>query len=1002
MLKKNATKFLLGSLILCCGCVQDDYDLNKDILLDVTISGNKITLPVSNFKPILLDSLIDVNDIDILENLNGVYSLKKTDVIDPIDIDIDPIKINIDSITHKTTFQFDEVTIDEAVLNKVVEQQNFGIDKVSIEDLNTSLPRLGTNVPTDLLTPELKAQIENLKKLGSNQQISLPINYKASTGTQQVGFQLDYDLPKEIKEISNITLNNLIRFKVSNPKILSGVKKTISFSATFPEGFVLGLDKSAPNASKYSLSADKRTINITGIEAKNDEEFVQFYIHEIVNLGSKQSNGKISLKDNITYQVDYDLNGTVNVSAQTDLSAFKFIVEMNHKVTFEDAQGSTNDIDVEFEPLTFDFSAHFNNLKHIKEVEYIEFNAANSIIQFTTNFGDGGFAPFNLKKGSQLKLTFPENFVLDLSLCKYPEGVTYDKTEHAFFISDINKLNGFKWSLALDRINVYTKVEDGHCDLNATATISAVSNDGNLKLGEAKLESLNSTLETLKDKNVIFTMAETHLHIDDAVVMTETIHETITEHTSFNLDEKIDEEIERINSIEFSKEVPITLSVEMTGTKDIKTNIHLNMNVVMPSFLELISADPRVTIKDDTLKVVADYNPQDKKMEIKLKAKKIVFDGKEFPNGLELEIGSDKSRYLKYDTDLPINGEAYIDETEMHSTILGKDISINVNINIAEIDIKKFSGIYCGKIDPIHESIDFDLGEDLDFLKDKVNSVKLSDPQIMFTIDNPVGVPVDMDLTLIGKDDQNKAIETSRVNTKFTLDPAEYINEEVVTRDLKFLLTNKPTAMEGYKNIVVPELSNLLKQIPNALDIELIPTVNTGTTHFVDLSKEMVFHPAYDIVVPLSFDSIHIEYTEVVEDLNKDLADPLQHFANIGVKAKMNIRNTIPVGLTLTAEPIDIHGKIIEGVEVQAVTVAAGNGEKIDAADTAENPGEEVVIVIKSQGHVLHKLDKLNLLIKGDADQTVGGKPLTPEQGVHITNVVLEVIGDFDTNLEDL
>ena len=173
MLKKNATKFLLGSLILCCGCVQDDYDLNKDILLDVTISGNKITLPVSNFKPILLDSLIDVNDIDILENLNGVYSLKKTDVIDPIDIDIDPIKINIDSITHKTTFQFDEVTIDEAVLNEVVEQQNFGIDKVSIEDLNTSLPRLGTNVPTDLLTPELKAQVENLKKLGSNQQISL-------------------------------------------------------------------------------------------------------------------------------------------------------------------------------------------------------------------------------------------------------------------------------------------------------------------------------------------------------------------------------------------------------------------------------------------------------------------------------------------------------------------------------------------------------------------------------------------------------------------------------------------------------------------------------------------------------------------------------------------------------------------------------------------------------------------------------------------------------------
>ena len=35
----------------------------------VSIAGNKITLPVGNVKPIVLDSLIDVDDIDLLEKM---------------------------------------------------------------------------------------------------------------------------------------------------------------------------------------------------------------------------------------------------------------------------------------------------------------------------------------------------------------------------------------------------------------------------------------------------------------------------------------------------------------------------------------------------------------------------------------------------------------------------------------------------------------------------------------------------------------------------------------------------------------------------------------------------------------------------------------------------------------------------------------------------------------------------------------------------------------------
>ena len=498
-------------------------------------------------------------------------------------------------------------------------------------------------------------------------------------------------------------------------------------------------------------------------------------------------------------------------------------------------------------------------------------------------------------------------------------------------------------------------------------------------------------------------MEETHLHIDEAVVLTEVIHEDIEEYTSFSVNEKIDDGVKRIESIGFYKDVPVVLDVDLTGVEDLNTIVHLNLDVTLPSFLVLDSQDDRVNLHDGKMTIKADYNPQVGKLEIGLLAKEILFAGEEFPNGMELK-DSIGSYYLVYDSDVPIIGEAYIDETEMHSTILGKDIGIHVNFNIGEMEVKKFSGIYCGEIDDIQESIDFDLGEDLDFLKDEGNTITLSDPQIEFTIDNPVSIPVDMALSLFGKDDNGKVIEASRVNAAIRLEPADYdeATGEVVTREFKYLLTNKETSKVGYTNVVIPKLSDLLKRIPNSLDIELKPTIDEEFTHHVDLSKELVFHPAYDVVVPVKFDNIHIEYTELVDDLNKDIGEAWEHFANITVKADMNIRNTVPVGLTLTVEPLDAYGNIIEGVEIEDVQIAAGAGEDINGTEASENQVEKLQLVVKSKGDVLRKLDKLNLIIKGDVDETVGGVALTPEQGVHITDIVLEVTGDVETNLDEL
>ncbi len=95
MIKKALGVFLAGASFLFCSCVDDTYDLKKDIDTDVEIKGNKLAFPLGTLRPFMLDSL--VNDAEIIETIeDGVYCIKKTDVMQT-EKDIEPITISIPS-----------------------------------------------------------------------------------------------------------------------------------------------------------------------------------------------------------------------------------------------------------------------------------------------------------------------------------------------------------------------------------------------------------------------------------------------------------------------------------------------------------------------------------------------------------------------------------------------------------------------------------------------------------------------------------------------------------------------------------------------------------------------------------------------------------------------------------------------------------------------------------------------------------------------------------------
>lgn len=84
MCKKALGLFLLGTLFFFCSCVDDTYDLNKEITTDVELKGNKLSLPLGSLKPFELGTWF--NGLDIIETLeDGVYAFVQSDTIAPVE-----------------------------------------------------------------------------------------------------------------------------------------------------------------------------------------------------------------------------------------------------------------------------------------------------------------------------------------------------------------------------------------------------------------------------------------------------------------------------------------------------------------------------------------------------------------------------------------------------------------------------------------------------------------------------------------------------------------------------------------------------------------------------------------------------------------------------------------------------------------------------------------------------------------------------------------------------
>lgn len=1017
MCKRNFILSAIGAIALLCSCVDNNYDVvNKEISTDVKLEGNRIALPFGNLKPVVLDSLVNVDSIDILKKGDdGVYSISMDSSIS-INENVESITLNIDPIRHHVPIEFEKVNIETVhIAGSTLKSVEFAPPTISLEKLNEELRNVDLTDETKVGFEITESTWDMLDRLGS---VEINLTETVSTGKQTVACDFDYEFPKEVESLRSVKLGtkddkqgSLVTVVVTHPVALDGVNRSLDFSIDFPEMFRLAKSDNADHVEQYVFG--EHSIRVSGLEPEDaTTTTISFYISELIidesmiseNAGKK----RLDVSEQIEYNIDYNVNGKVKLTSGMSNDDLSYKVNFGVDLSFFDAAGVVKDIEVPFsEDAKMHFEGHFGDLEHIDTIKYIVFDEERSHIEFDMSMPEKEWLnAFELKEGYRLKIAFPKELDICPDHSRY-EGV-YDADEHAFYVRDLNRLTEAHWDLVLKQITLNKVVENEQCDIDFNANISFVDGDGNnvsaFMLEGRELESMVQILDEFGGaKEAEFIMDESDLVIKDAVVHTTVVTSSLDTKAEFKLNEEIPAEIARIDSIGFAQDVEIVLDLTVVGMDELDTELEFDVDMKLPPFLKLKrqNNNHNVTISEGNLKISTKHNPSTgKPLTIKLWCSGLVNDG------LTIKESTDGKSYITYDDEIVVEGEARVRGADFHSHLLENDIAFDVEFSIGEIEVNTFHGLYCADIESVEEAIALDLGDDLAFLKEEGNSILLAEPQLEFVIKNSIGIPVDVDLYVAGKDKDGNVIQTSVIaKDNISILPAEYNEKtgELVPVETKLFITNDINNVnkQGYQNIQVENLANLLEQIPDSILFNVVPKINTSSTHHVNIGQPISLDAAYSVFIPLKFTNFNMCYNDTIPDLNEGLGETLSMFSNISLKAKMDIINTIPLGLTLKVTPLDVNDNVLEDFTISDLVINAGLGGHIvdENGVISEQPAQSVEFAIESKSGNLSALDKLALSIKAATDHTSGGIAINAEQGIRIENIVFEVLGDIEIDL---
>ena len=160
------------------------------------------------------------------------------------------------------------------------------------------------------------------------------------------------------------------------------------------------------------------------------------------------------------------------------------------------------------------------------------------------------------------------------------------------------------------------------------------------------------------------------------------------------------------------------------------------------------------------------------------------------------------------------------------------------------------------------------------------------------------------------------------------------------------------------------------------------------------MSRELAVNADFAVEVPLVFDNLFIEYSDTISDLQKDIFSEISDMVDgLNVRLKAKVESTLPLGVNVTAVPLDINGNPIQnGVTVENITLAPGSEESPSVSD--------LVLEIDIEEGMINVLD--GLVIKAECEsQQDKQSELRSTQYVYVKDVVLQLPQGVALDLTD-
>lgn len=935
---------ILSSFLLLVSCVTNDFDLSEGINTEITIGGDSLSVPIGNTKPILLGDMLDSLGIDILKKSeDGGYSIHLTDSLDvklnaiePVVVNISPISIG-DITTTVADIKFPILSFDPVKLTTNVNVPIAKTDNLVIPTINSSYSKSTTiTAPPGLV----KKYSNSPNKTKSEGDISFG-PYEAEgqkTVTQSIP---TYNFDPVLKKINKLYFkNNMVTVTFNKSQI-----RTVGFNSQQDEIVLFEIIYPSQFKLSNAVGQNARIVGSTFIIENSvlpDQDEIKFYYQvENLDLSGVAQNQKLDYTANIPYNVKYRLSGKAS-----NMSVVGRTVALAVNIT---STPTLEDLDIETNSVILDPSTGSEAINETVNDFPIEVDVINSLsfkarANLQLKIDDPGIQPFSFTGGNCI-INLPKLFVfkpftgLDLSTNKLT--IPY------------SQLFGTK-TIGIERIDLNKKVVDKKISITDAMNYSI----SGLTVGGATTKL--STTQSLGQKKINITASTSGLEVSDASVTTKQIAIDIPDQTAnFSVNKLVSTDVKKIYSIGLKTpgqlEFKIDVSKVPTGVDSIFFD---DYHISFPTSLKFKSD---VELKNNQLILNRGFSVN------KGFTKALSLESFDFGvGGLALENG-----FFVFNEKVTMTGKAYVKKSTLNTEQL-KGIVISPKINVGTMNISIIEGLISQNVEPVSEIIDLGLPE---MLKSGNNNLDIKNPVISLEIGNTMGIPLNLNLSLIPK---RKGVAIPDASISTTLAVAAATNLGTYTFSKFWLAKSNEGVSQGYTAVILPTLPNLLRVLPDEIEVKGTAVI-TGTRHKVDLNSiKNALNIKYNINVPMDFGKdFKIQYRDTIIDLKKSLADYTGFSKKVDLIAI--IKNGIPMDLGFTLAALDDNNNPINGITFDTK-------EKIKSCAIDAKPQTSIFTlgIRETEKDALSKLNAIDFTINANKNSTVAGIPLKSDQSVEI------------------